>query len=709
MAYSTQYDIKVRVLARETGEPLVGANVTLKNTLWGASSDTAGMAIIPDIPPGKYELKITYIGYQPTEKTVTVPLQQILVIHLAEKSEEFEEIIVTTTRSSRTIRDVPTRIEVISAEELDEKAAMNSANVAMLLRETTGIQVQQTSPNSISASIRIQGLDGRYTQILKDGFPLFGGFSGGLSIMQIPPLDLRQVEVIKGSNSTLYGGGAIAGLLNLLSKVPGREPELSIMFNQTSAHGSTVNGFYARKLSQLGFTLYAALNRQQPYDAEKDNFSNIPRTRSISLNPTFFYDFNPTTELRLAVNSIVEKRLGGDMSVIAGKPDGVHVFSETNSTSRYSYQLSLQKTYSPTRQLSFKNSIYTFTRTIKVPDYEFRGYQIGSFSEITYSLHQKQAEWIFGGNLFTDKFREESENQSPRRDYEDLTAGLFVQNSWHLKSYLAFETGLRTDYNRDFGLFVLPRVSIQVNLAENLTSRFGGGLGYKIPTIFTEEAESRLFQNILPIDRQSLTAETSVGLNCDLNYRTIVRDDFGLTVNQLFFYTQLSNSLILNEYDIMNNFRFTNSITPITSSGIETNVKLSYQEFSLFLNHTYIKAQLTQAGQSRQKPLTPRHNVGLALMFEADGKWRIGFEAYYIGPQFTTEAVQKSEYYMAGLMAMREFKKLSIFVNFENFTDARQSKFETVVFPPFNQPRFAEIWAPMDGFVANGGFKVNLW
>ncbi len=90
----------------------------------------------------------------------------------------------------------------------------------MMLNESTGIQKQQISATSANASIRIQGLDGRYTQILKDGFPLYAGFSGGLGLLQTPPLDLKQVEIIKGSSSTLYGGGAIAGMVNFITKEP---------------------------------------------------------------------------------------------------------------------------------------------------------------------------------------------------------------------------------------------------------------------------------------------------------------------------------------------------------------------------------------------------------------------------------------------------------------------------------------------------------
>src|SRR5690606_38064319 len=116
------------------------------------------------------------------------------------------------------IDDEPTRVEVIAGEEMEEKINMDPSSISMVLNESTGIQVQQTSAASVNYTFRIQGLEGRFTQLLRDGFPLYSGYSGSLSINQIPPLDLKQIEVIKGSSSTLYGGGAIAGLINLISK-----------------------------------------------------------------------------------------------------------------------------------------------------------------------------------------------------------------------------------------------------------------------------------------------------------------------------------------------------------------------------------------------------------------------------------------------------------------------------------------------------------
>lgn len=191
----TQNTFQAVIKDSHTQELLIGATALVEGTTNGASADLKGLVTINNIPNGKQVIVFSYIGYETHKDTFEFPLSsnQPVAIFL-ESWEEMEEVIVTATRSSRTIDEIPTRTEVLAAEELSEKAVMNSTNIAMLLRESTGIQMQQTSANSANQSIRIQGLDGRYTQILKDGFPLFGGFSSGLSIMQIPPLDLKQVE-----------------------------------------------------------------------------------------------------------------------------------------------------------------------------------------------------------------------------------------------------------------------------------------------------------------------------------------------------------------------------------------------------------------------------------------------------------------------------------------------------------------------------------
>lgn len=709
-AYS-QNTFQAVIKDAHTKEPLIGATAVLVGTTTGASADLKGLVTINNIPNGTQIIVFSFVGYETRKDTFEFPLpsNQQFIIFL-EGGEEMEEVIVTATRSSRTIEEIPTRIELLAAEELGEKAVMNSTNIAMLLRESTGIQMQQTSANSANQSIRIQGLDGRYTQILKDGFPLFGGFSSGLSIMQIPPLDLKQVEVIKGSTSTLYGGGAIAGLINLVTKTPVEgEPELSIMLNQTSAMGTTANSFYARKFNKTGFSIYASGNRQEPYDPNKDGFSDIPQVRSITLNSKFFWYPNDSTTLWLGINTFLEDRIGGDILVINDKPDSLHTFTEQNLSKRFSTQLAFDKTFKNATQLSFRNSISYFDREINIPNYRFQGNQLASFSEATYALEKENTHWISGANLFTDNFKENQLSNPSVRDYQNITVGGFAQNTWDINPKFAMESGLRTDYNTNYGTFVLPRISLLFKPNKKLSGRLGGGMGYKLPTIFTEEAEALTFQNILPIDRNTVKAENSVGGNFDINYKTIIGNKMTFSINQLFFYTQLNKALVLSQ-DIANgNYFFENADGTIESRGFETNIKLTYGDFKLFLQYAFIDVKLNYDNINNQKPLTPKHNAGAVLVFEQHDKWRIGFETYYTGQQFLSDYTQTRDYWIVGLMALRELKHFSLFLNFENFNDTRQSRYQDIVQPPTNNPTFAEIWAPTDGFVVNGGFIWKLF
>ena len=152
----------------------------------------------------------------------------------AEEDEEEDVIIVQGTRSNRRVQDEPIRVEVIAGEEIEEKAIMRPGNIAMLVNETGGVRVQVTSPALGAANIRIQGLEGRYTQLLADNLPLYGGQSASLGLLQIPPTDLGQVEVIKGSASALYGASALGGVINLISKRPGDEFEAEVLANATT-------------------------------------------------------------------------------------------------------------------------------------------------------------------------------------------------------------------------------------------------------------------------------------------------------------------------------------------------------------------------------------------------------------------------------------------------------------------------------------------
>jgi iron complex outermembrane receptor protein len=166
---------------------LKGATATIPDLKLYANADSSGLVVIQNIPNGKFEVEISFTGFGKSEKVYAFPIQHTndtLTIILGQESGELAEVTVQTTRTNQDIRDIPTRIEALPLEELDEKSTMRPGDIKMLLGETTGIHVQQSSAVSGNASFRIQGLDSRYTQLLQDGMPLYAGFSGNLSLLQ---------------------------------------------------------------------------------------------------------------------------------------------------------------------------------------------------------------------------------------------------------------------------------------------------------------------------------------------------------------------------------------------------------------------------------------------------------------------------------------------------------------------------------------------
>jgi iron complex outermembrane receptor protein len=621
---------------------------------------------------------------------------------LEEVGEEEEEVVVTATRISRSIANIPTRVEVISGEELAEKGNMKPGDIRMLLNESTGIQTQQTSATSFNAGIRIQGLEGRYTQILRDGYPLYSGFSGGLSILQIAPLDLKQVEVIKGAASTLYGGGAIAGLVNLVSRTPGDEKEISFLANGTSAGGLDLSGFYSQNYGKAGLTLFASRNSNAPFDPADIGLTAIPKFERYTINPRLFL-YGKHTNADVGITYITEDRTGGSMNYIKNGNAG---FFEKNNTDRITTQLGITHELNETTRLQFRNSYSRFDRVITIPTYTFHALQQSSFSELTWNRKGEHTDWVMGANLMTDDLAEKAVSTEPRRDYHYNTYGLFLQNVWSLSEKVVLETGLRGDYVKEYGFEWLPRLSAMIRISPKLTTRLGGGYGYKTPTIFTEEAERFQFQNLLPIDTDRTNNERSIGANWDINYRTHW-GDVGVGFNHLFYYTKLNHPLVLVGAP-GGKLQFQNSAGYLDTKGMETNLRLTYRDFKLFLGYTYTDANTHFTSNSEWLPLTARHRLNNVLMYEVEDKLKLGLEAYYFSEQRLNDGTIGTSYWIAGFMAERIWEKFSLFINFENFTNTRQTRFDSIYTGTIDNPVFKDIYAPVEGFVVNGGLKVRL-
>jgi iron complex outermembrane receptor protein len=698
----SQHVVRLSVKNKSDMSPLQRATAIMIPGNKTALADSTGIVTFNNIPPGSYTIKISYAGLEEQEITLDVPQTKSYEVLMEEGEEDDEEVIVSATRISRTISNIPTRVEVISGEELAEKANMKPGDIRMMLNESTGIQTQQTSATSFNAGIRIQGLDGRYTQILRDGYPLYAGFSGGLSLLQIAPLDLRQVEVIKGSASTLYGGGAIAGLVNLVSKTPGKERELNFIVNGTTGGGLDLSGFYSQRYGKAGLTLFASRNSNAAFDPGNTGLTAIPKFERYTVNPRLFL-YGKSTTADVGITYITENRTGGSIDYIKNGSPG---YFEKNNTDRITSQVGIAHKLNDNTKIQFKNSYSRFDRRITIPTYSFEALQQSSFSELTWDRKGEKSDWVIGLNFLTDDLDEKQNSSDAQRDYHFKTYGLFVQNAWSVSDKFVLETGLRGDYVNEYGFELLPRMSAMFKLNPKLTTRIGGGFGYKTPTIFTEEAERVQFRNLLPVDVNSTENERSAGGSFDINYRT----DLGavrFSINQLFFYTRLNHPLVITSAP-GGKFAFTNSTGHFDSRGMETNLRFLYGDFKLFIGYTYTDANTHFTNDKEWLPLTARHRLNNVLMYEVEDKWKLGLEAYYYSRQKLTDGSYGKSYWITGFMAERIWEKISVYINFENFSDTRQSKFARIYTGTLMNPTFKDIYAPVEGFVINGGIKLRL-
>ena len=690
------------MLDAESGAPLTGATVLLDAgaTSLGGATGADGRLTLGPVADGERAVVVSFVGYLDARLRLPFPLSDTLLVRLEPDERELDETVVTATRSGRTTSDTPTRVETIGGEEIEEKINMDPSGITMVLNESPGIVVQQTSAVSASSSFRIQGLDGRYTQLLRDGFPLYGGLSGGLSLLQIPPLDLAQVEVVKGPASTLYGGGAIAGLVNLVSKRPREAPERLLLVNGTTAGGLDLAGYASQRTARRGYTVLASGHLQRAFDAEDDAYTNLPATQRLTLSPTL-YGYGAGT-LTAGLSGTVEAREGGALAAVRGDGTG---YTERNTSGRLTAFGGYDRLLGGAARLVLRTSGSLFHRAVETPGFRFAGRQLQTYTEASVDLRRGEHTLVVGLDARTDRFDQRAGEVDPL-DYAHASAGAFAQDTWDVGRLLALETGLRVEGHTVHGAFVLPRASLLVRPGGRFTARIGGGLGYKAPTPFLEEAERLAYRGVRPV-ADTTAAERSVGGTLDVGYRGTV-GPVSLAIHQAVYATWLRRSLLPVETRAGRALGFRTADGPVQTAGAETTARLSYAEVSLFLGYVFLDARRTEGGVTTAVPLTAPHRTYSVLVWEQEGRGRIGVEAYYTSPQRLSDGRRTPGYLLGGLMAEQRFGPVRVFANLENVLDARQSRTAPLVTGPADAPAFAEVWGPTDGFIANAGLKVEL-
>lgn len=691
-------------LSKENLQSVTASIVAIHKT---TIADNTGKIVFNNLLGGKIEITFSFVGYESQTMDFQIPQgDTLLIIYLkkaAEKTEE--EVIVTSSRTNSRIEDLPTKVEVLGSEEVGEENGIKPGNIASLLGDVAGIQIQQTSAATGNADARVQGLPGRYTQILRDGLPLFGGYSGSFSILQIPPSDLKQIEIIKGASSTLYGGGAIAGMINLVSKTPKlNTPERAVTINQSTLKESNINLYVSNRKNKFGFTFFSGGTYQKAVDVNKDGYSDVPDVKTFFLHPRLFFYPNKNQTVIVGYNLLAEERKGGDMQVLKNSTNAVHQFYIQNKSLRNTIDAEIASKLNEKDMLVVKGSASFFNRDISTNVFGMKAKQFAFFSELSYLKKLPLHSIVMGINISGENFTKKIPDSTKVDNYRYNTAGFFVQDDWKIHPKFIAEAGVRVDVHNKFGNFVLPRLSLLYKINSHFTTRLGGGLGYKIPNYFASDIDERNYPGILP--NNDLQAEKSSGINWDINYKKVV-NGWHLTINQMFYVTEIKKPVINFIFSGSDFIAFENAGRPINTKGFETYVAATHDELEIYFGYTYTLAKQLFSNTNPNVSLSARNKFATVIAYEFSEKFRAGIEAAYTGKQYLDNGNTTPAYLFTAAMLRYNIKNVSLVLNCENLFDYRQTRKENIVLPPNNNPTFKQIWAPLDGRVINLSAKIS--
>jgi outer membrane receptor for ferrienterochelin and colicins len=596
-------------------------------------------------------------------------------------------ITVEATRTGGRLEDSPLRVEVLEREEIEEKMLMTPGDIVMMLNEMGGMRVQATSPSLGAASVRVQGMRGRYTRFLSDGLPLFGEV-GGLGLLQIPPMDLGQVEVIKGVASSLYGAGAMGGVVNLISRVPGNEPTRELLINRSTRGGTDAVAFFGQPLAAgWGLTFLGGGHWQERADVNDDGWSDLPRYARGIARPRLFWNDEKGNRLFATVGVTSEDREGGSTS---------HV--EALNTRAFDAGILDQRIVRGTYLITTRGAFSRKQHDHRFGDAREDDRHTTGFGEVTVRGSAGPHTWVAGAAVEADRYRNDN---VPQFDYSFTIPGVFAQDDVVVRPWLSVSGSARLDHHSEYGAFVSPRVSALAR-SGRWQGRASFGTGFFGPSALTEETEAAGLTRLrMP---QPLAAETGRSMSLD-----VTRSSGPLSTTLTVFASRVNDAVTVDhdrEYVIRNADKATNS-------GVEVLATFRQEPFAVTGTYTFVRSREHDRGGFDEVALTPAHNAGIVAMWEKEDAGRLGLEIYYTGAQrleANPYADRSEPYVIVGVLGERSVRRLRFFVNGENLGGVRQTKWHPLALPErgIDGRMTVDAWAPLEGRNINGGVRVRF-
>ena len=687
------------------GNPVKKATVLIPEISKSTESDESGNFEITQIPSGSYHVEVYADGYMDYSSDPFVLKQSKLSYELILIKKITREIVVTATRTPKLYAETPVKTEVITLKDIERKAAVNLAET---LSQTTGVRVENNCQNCNFTQIRINGMEGKYTQILIDSSPVVSAMTGVYGLEQIPTEMLERVEIVKGGGSALYGGNAVAGVINVLTKEP-QENKTTLKLHQefTSGKPFTNFGFHSSLVSKDINTkafLFATYQKREPVDLNEDSFSELGAISNTSFGLNFYNYFSKIKgNLKLGFFRIFEERRGGDLfdkppheanTAEWIKTDQIGLSSEWNHYLSQKIHYNLSFSFVDAKRNTYYGShkdlnAYGNTKNPLLFLNCQLNYQIGSH---VFSL---------GAQYKRDEIKDEATGYN--RIIEDVyhESGFFIQDDFKISKVFSLLTGVRLNKHSSLDKSIItPRLSILINITKDLAFRTSFSTGFRAPQVFDEDLHITQVggEGMIITNSPDLNVEKSFSISSGLDYgKQIKRNLIQLSLET--FYTQLTDTFVLHEVSRIENARILERINGFGSKvyGFSINFGLVLgPKFSLASGLTIQRTRLDEPEpdfNSKEFFRTPDYYgyanisyenkkiVNVELSMEYTGEMKVPHYAGYI----ENDRLERTDpFWVVNIkfhkpINITEDYRVSIFIGTRNLLDSYQKDLDKTV------------------------------
>ena len=505
----TDANVYGHVIELKTGEHLAYVIVSVKGTTLSTTTDATGHYYMKNLPVGKYVIEVKAMGYRTVTREIETKMHQSQEVNftLTEDAIALDEVVLTANRSQTLRREAPALVNVLDNKLFEQTNAMC---MAQGLNFQPGVRTEDNCQNCGFSQVRINGLDGHYSQILIDSRPVFTSLNGVYGLEQIPSNMIERVEVVRGGGSALYGASAIGGTINVITREPIRNSaELSHTTTSIEGRGkfennTTANVSVVSEDGKTGIYVYGQHHYRPGFDHDGDGYTELPNLRNQTLGLSAFYKFTPYSKLSLQYHNISEFRRGGNNLDLPPHEANIteqldHDINGGNlaydlSSNDYKNRLKAYFSFSNTTRKSYYGGIGEGSFADRIAAQKAYG-RTTDFTTVTglQYLHQfdnllfMPSDLTLGAEYNHDALKDKIIGYNHLLEQKSRIASAYLQNEWKNKTW-SFLLGWRIDkHNLIRHAIFSPRVNLRYNPTENINLRASYSSGFRAPQAFDED------------------------------------------------------------------------------------------------------------------------------------------------------------------------------------------------------------------------------